>query len=172
MHPCPLCNEACVDPSTGEPCPVCFGHGVVAFAGNPCSTCRGHRAVRKRVCPSCEGTGRNLSTIIPFTDPPLRVPVEAIKDALVAVRTGYKVVTEGDDEIVQTEAGEIEPGVLGLLAGLLVLSAERTKQGVRAGRFLRDILTLDDDAELLITPSGIWVRHDGAGALLYAFPRK
>jgi hypothetical protein len=99
--------------------------------------------------------------------------VSALKDALIAVRTGYQVATGGDGiETVRSLVGEVEPGVLGLLAGLLVVSAERTEQGAEAGRFLRDLLLLDDDAEVVITPSGLWLRHDGGGVLLYSFPRK
>lgn len=106
MVGCPFCRETGIDPGTGEPCPLCLGHGVLVSAGQTCSACAGHGVRYNRTCTSCEGTGRNLATVKPFTEPPLRVPVEALKDALLAVRTGYELVVDGHDEVFRAAPGE------------------------------------------------------------------
>jgi hypothetical protein len=108
--------------------------------------------------------------IVPFQEPPLRVGLGLIKQAFLALRTGFQV-TKGADGEYRIESGgeEVHPGALGILSGLLLWSAERTKQGAEPGRLVRDLLRLPDEAEVIVSPDGIWV-HDGKrGAPLVQF---
>lgn len=128
-------------------CPQCFGQ-TYDDNNQPCGVCLGYGVVY----PMFEDdSGKAMAYA--FIGPSHRYTREEIDDALTRLRT----------ESPPTANHRL----VGILAGMIVLSEDRTEESTEPGEWLQNLLH-DADA-LVIDPSGIFLQHGERGIRIHSF---